>query len=85
MLPINTTDNDLVTGIKTTETPRKGQTVSGYGGSVPTPYMIQYAGLWHRVLMMQYGNSGTAYIVKGGRDLLLDIQTEYDLMDHRNA
>lgn len=70
-------DDDLVTDVKITPEPRTGQTVSGYGGRIPTRYMIQYAGRWHRVYMMQYGNSGTAYILKGGATLVLETNTEH--------
>jgi len=69
----------LVTEYRVTDTPRYGRTVSGYGGAIPTRYMIRYAGRWHRVLMMQYGNGGSAYIRKAGADLFIDTDTEYAL------
>jgi hypothetical protein len=69
----------LVTDYRITETPRSGQTVTGYGGAMPTPYMIRYANRWQRVKVMQYSNAGSAYIRTGGRNLFLDIDTEYAL------
>jgi hypothetical protein len=69
----------LVTAYRVTEVPWSGRTVSGYGGAIPTRYMVRYANRWQRVKMMQYGNAGSAYIRQGGRDLFLDIDTEYAL------
>ena len=64
--------------------PTSGRTVSGYGGRLPTPYRVWYRGddgriRWYRVRVMQYGNAGTAYIVVGGRVLVLDTDTEHGL------
>lgn len=73
------TDSTLVTEIKTTNVPTSGQTVSGYGGKIPTRYMIKYAGRWHRVYSMAYGNSATPYIRKGGRVLVMDSETQQRL------
>jgi len=69
----------LVTEYRVTDAPRSGRTVSGYGGRIPTRYMIRYAGRWHRVRMMRYGNGGSAYIRAAGQDRFLDIDTEYAL------
>jgi hypothetical protein len=69
----------LVTDYRVTDVPRSGQTVTGYGGAIPTRYMIRYASRWQRVKVMQYGNAGSAYIRTGGQDLFLDIDTEYAL------
>lgn len=68
-----------VTDTRITARPWKGQTVSGYGGSIPTRYMLKYSGRWYRVKVMQYGNAGSAYITVKGRDLFLDSETEYRL------
>ena len=52
-------------------------TASGYGGRIPTRWMIRYAGRWRRVYMMVYSNAGTAYIfVKGGKHIV-DIDTQH--------
>lgn len=61
--------------------PRSGQTVSGYGAKIPTPWRVRYVGpngrdYWHRVYVMQYGNAGTPYIVVRGESLVLDTMTD---------
>lgn len=48
--------------VKQTDAPRSGQTRSGYGGRIPTSFMIQWRGVWHRVYCMIYSNSGTLYV-----------------------
>jgi hypothetical protein len=60
--------------VKRTETPRHGQTQSGYGKRLPTPYLVKFNGRWRRVYVAQYGNAGTAYI--GPR---LDTQLTIDI------
>lgn len=39
-------------------------TQSGYGGRIPTQYMVQMPGSqrWRRVFCMIYSNSGTCYV-----------------------
>jgi len=69
----------LVTEYRVTDVPWSGRTVSGYGGAIPTRYMVRYANRWHRVRMMQYGNAGSAYITRQGQALFLDIDTEHAL------
>lgn len=71
------TESSRVTEIKRTAFPTYGQTVSGYGPKIPTSAMVRYDGRWHRVYVMVYSNSGTAYIVKGGKNLILDTTTEH--------
>ena len=80
-MSVTYTDPALVSGVKVTDVPTSGQTVSGYGGRIPTRYMVRYDGRWHRVRMMQYGNSGSAYITVRGQDLFIDTDTEYRLME----
>lgn len=79
MSTLTRTDPATVTDVKVTAIPRSGQTVSGYGGAVPTRYMIRVGVRWHRVEMMQYGNSGSPYVLIGGAVHHLDIDTEYRL------
>jgi hypothetical protein len=59
------------------EAPRYGVSASGYGGKIPTRYMLKYAGKWRRVYMAQYGNSGSPYIVVAGADHWTDTATDY--------
>jgi hypothetical protein len=54
------------TDCRETERPRSGQTVSGYGNKLPTPYMVQFAGRWRRVYAACFGNAATLYIGKPG-------------------
>lgn len=58
---------------------------SGYGRKVPTRYMVQLGKRWHRVYMMQYGNSGSAYVIRKGQTLFLETETEYKLEDAREG
>ncbi len=47
------------------EAPRN-RSRSGYGSKIPTGTMLRIAKRWHRVYVVCWSNSGTAYIVKGG-------------------
>lgn len=73
------TDDTLITKARLTDQPRWGQTVSGYGGKIPTRYMLKYNNTWHRVYMMQYGNAGTPFICVRGEDLVLSIHAEHEI------
>jgi hypothetical protein len=60
----------------TTDTPRYGRTVSGYGGKVPTAYKVRLTddptnGPWRRVYAMVYGNSGSLYVTRHGGTIFL--------------
>lgn len=39
-------------------------TASGYGGRIPTLYMVRHNGKWRRVYCAIYSNVGTTYIGK---------------------
>lgn len=82
-MSVEYTDPSKVSRVKIEAAPRSGQTVSGYGGKTPTRYMVRYVNRWHRVYMMQFGNSGTPYIIVGGEDLVLDIDTAHTLEEIR--
>lgn len=75
-MSVQRTDPGLTTEVRVTTQPTYGQTVTGYGGKIPTRYMVKYAGRWRRVYAMSYGNSASLYIVVGGQDALLDLTTE---------
>ena len=47
---------------KATEQPRSGRTLTGYGGAIPTEYMVRFNDKWRRVYCRIYSNSGTLYI-----------------------
>lgn len=72
------TDPDLVAEVKRTKTPIS-RSATGYGPKIPSGFMIRYGNRWHRVYYMVYGNSGCPYIVSGGANLHLDIDTSYRL------
>lgn len=76
---IRYTEDTLITDARITPAPRTGQTVSGYGRSIPTMYELRYEGRWHRVYMMCYSNVGTAYIKHRGEDLVLSIHAEHEV------
>lgn len=73
------TDPRLVEAVRTTEVPGNPYAATGYGPRIPTRYMIRYAGRWRRVYVMQYANSGSAYIRVLGDDCFLDTDTEHRL------
>lgn len=71
-MPVNYTDASKTESVLVTEAPTYGRTVTGYGGKIPTRYMLKYAGRTRRVYAMAYGNSATLYIVVNGEDRILD-------------
>jgi len=75
------TDPEGVTGVKITDVPVGGQTVTGCGGKIPTCHMIHYLGVWRRVYVMQYGNAGTPYVNVKGVNVVLDTDTRHKLQD----
>ena len=77
------TDPSLVMDIKTTETPVKGRFTTGYGSKIPTSYMVKYLNKWRRVYVVNYANSGSAYIVVNGSDVYLDSDTDHNVYNYR--
>ena len=77
-------DDEQVTEVRITEAPHH-YSATGYGRKIPTQYMLRITGRWHRVYMMQYSNSGTAYVRKGGADLILETSTEHRIDMYREA
>lgn len=66
--------------------PWKGRTVSGYGGQIPTDYLITLNdGRTRRVLAMQYGNAASLYVRVGGKVAHLDTWAEGYLEDLRDG
>lgn len=55
---------------KQTEAPRNPY-VMGYGSKIPTSHMVRVANRWHRVYVIQFSNSGTAYILRRGQPLYI--------------
>ena len=78
---VNYTDNELVTDIARTALPNtRIHSATGYGSMLATPHMIKYAGRWHRVYAMIYGNSGSIYIKTKTEDLFIDSKTEWKMI-----
>lgn len=63
--------------------PRKGRTICGYGGALPTVYMIKVANRWYRIRVAQWANAGTAYITVKGKDLILEDTALFRFYKHR--
>ena len=78
MTSINYTDPGFVVKVKVTPTPTNPY-AAGYGPRTPTRYMILYLGHWRRVYVMQYANSGSAYIMVANDIYFLDTATEHRL------
>lgn len=51
-----------------TPLPKTGQTATGYGAKIPSPYKVKLKGngRWYRVYIACFGNASTAYIGKPG-------------------
>jgi hypothetical protein len=80
-MAIEHTDPTLVSNHRTTLVVPRSPSSTGYGRKIPTRYMLDYNGRAHRVYTMIYGNSGSVYILSKGKELFLDIDTEYALQD----
>lgn len=47
------------------------QTGTGYGGKLSTSKMIKINGRWHRIYVMCYSNSGSAYVLVKGEIIFI--------------
>ena len=72
-----------VSDAKITEAPAN-RSVTGYGPKIPTRYMVRIGTRWHRVYMVQYGNSGSAYVRLEGSDYYLSSGVE-EILEHLAA
>jgi hypothetical protein len=79
MIMVAYTDPAKVTDARSDDVAPRNPNVSGYGGKIPTAHWVHYNARWHRVYVMIYSNSGTAYILVKGERLVLDTDTEYRL------
>ena len=82
MMTVKYTDHSLLQAIGRTSLVSRSRTVSGYGGMIATVHMIQYAGRWHRVYAMQYGNAASVYIRTKDGNLFLDSDTEFEIQGY---
>jgi len=75
-----------ITDVRETLTPFSGQTVTGYGGRLPTPYVLTLNdGRTRRVRAMCYGNAASYYVLVGGKVAHLDSWAEGYLEDVREG
>ena len=73
-MPITYTDPGEVVKVKATPLPTPPW--GTYGPRIPSRYMILYLGSWRRVYVMQYANSGSAYVTVRGFTQFVDDSTE---------
>jgi hypothetical protein len=78
-MTVQYTEPASVTGVRVTDVPVSGQTVTGYGGRIPTSHMIEYLGVWRRVYAMVYGNGSTPYVLVKGSVMVLDGDTQSEV------
>lgn len=63
-------DENSVLGVRESQAPMS-RSRTGYGGKQPTSYELLIGKQWRRVYVMIYSNSGTAYVLIGGKKVLL--------------
>ena len=78
-MTVSYTDSALLDAVRSDREYPRNRSVTGYGGKIATRYRVFYSNRWRRVYVMQYSNSGTAYIMVKGEMQVLDIATEYAL------
>ena len=74
------TDHALVSAVRSDiVAPRYGAGIDGYGAKIATRHGIHYAGRWRRVYVACFSNVGVSFLVHGGRHMVLDTDTEWQL------
>jgi hypothetical protein len=64
-------DPARVTAKRQTDAP-PNRSRTGYGSKIPTAWLLQLDGKrWHRVYVVQWSNSGSAYVLSRGKPLYL--------------
>jgi hypothetical protein len=58
-----------IQGVYKTNIVPRSNSATGYGKKIPTQYMLKIDNRLHRVYCMIFSNSGSCYIVKGGKKL----------------
>ena len=79
MTVVGYTNPALVLDVRSDDRDRPSSLTGYYGPKVPTRHWVRYLGRWRRVYVMQFANSGSAYIVVNGDDVFLDSDTEHRL------
>lgn len=57
--------------VKETERPRSNSR-TGYGGKIPTSYMVFIGNKWRRVYCHVYSNVGTCYVLINKKRVIID-------------
>ena len=57
--------------VKETACPRSNSR-TGYGGKIPTEYMVFIANKWRRVYCRIYSNAGTCYVLVKSERVIID-------------
>ncbi len=77
-------DESTVLGVRQSEPPMS-RSRTGYGGKEATSYELLIGKQWHRVYVMIYSNSGTAYVIVKGENVALGLFDPKDwLREHPN-
>lgn len=76
MSEILRTEPNEVGRARVTAIPKAGLSSTGYGGKIPTRYLLFYAGRERRVYLMSYGNGASPYVIVKGQDVFLDSVAE---------
>jgi len=87
--PVYTDPDRVVKMVKESDYPKPHQLpADGYGNKIPTSYRVLYdngrttnARHWHRVYVICYSNSGSAYILVRGQRMFIDTTTEHQLLE----
>lgn len=74
--------DEIITAVETTAKPRD-RSVTGYGGKLPTRYMLRVGTRWHRVYAICYSNASTLYVLRSGTPHYLELATESRLEEAR--
>lgn len=48
-------------------------TATGYGGKIPTGYVVKHNGKWRRVYLKVYSNIGTMFVMQGKEKVIVDL------------
>lgn len=63
-------DPSLVTAVRQSPPPHN-RSRTGYGSKIGTAWELEIHGRWHRVYVVQWSNSGSAYVTVRGQNLYL--------------
>ena len=79
-MPVQHLDPATILDLHADSTAPRNPYPTGYGRKIPTRYRITLDDKrTRRVYCMCYGNAGSLYVLRNGRELHLDSNTEHDL------